>query len=50
MIPMSLSEGDLLWLEPETDWEREWLKQAPQEWTIERLWNEWRRVEGKVAA
>lgn len=45
MIPMSLSAGDLLWLEPETEEEREWLIQAPQEWTIDRLWCEWRRYE-----
>lgn len=50
MIPMSLSEGDLLWLEPETEEEREWLVSAPQEWSLDRLWCEWNKVDRKVAA
>ena len=50
MIPVIGGPGDLLWLEPETEEEREWLVSAPQEWTLERLWNEWNKVDRKVAA
>jgi hypothetical protein len=45
VIPMSLSEGDLLWLEPENEWERAWLLGCPEEWSLERMWCEWRKVD-----
>ena len=40
------ADGDMAWLEAESEEERVWLiNNARDEWSQERLYNEWRRLE-----
>lgn len=44
MTPVHFGPGELAWLDPETEEERQWLEGVPGEWTLDRVWNEWKKV------
>lgn len=47
MKPVWYGQGDLAWLEPETDFEREWLEKARGE-TVEEFWQRWKDLDADL--
>ena len=43
MTPVLLDDTAIAWLEPESQEEFAWLKSAPAEWSMWRLWEEAKR-------
>jgi hypothetical protein len=41
MTPVFLDEGVVLWLEPESEEEEEFLRSCPEDWTWEQVKSEW---------
>ena len=41
MTPVWMGQGEISWLEPESDEEREFIKSCPEGWTWEQIVEAW---------
>ena len=41
MKPVWMGQGEMVWLEPETEEEKRYLESCPKEWSWEEVLSEW---------